>query len=190
MTPSLSATFAGYYPFKYAGIVSRLQFLTYSNTVIGIGGYLRGIRDSQDTLLDTTTALIFNFDVPIKIVQTDWRGWGKAIFKTEMPSWFRFFDFEFQFSPFVDAALSQFDAAEFKAGRARTFDPRDGWYAAGLDALVFPNEFRSIQVRASLGVDAVRVAERFLPSVANKLFNTDWRKASMYEIFIGIGLHY
>jgi hypothetical protein len=143
-----------------------------------IGGRLRGILDSQ-TGIETTLAFVINLDIPVKIVQTDWLGWGKALFKKDMPAWFGIFNFELQIAPFVDAALI------YHTGEKTIFDPRDGWYAAGLEVLVFPTRWRSMVVRGSVGVDIGRY-------FFDDKINMNWRETtkSKTEISIGIGLFY
>jgi hypothetical protein len=99
-----------------------------------------------------------------------------------MPRFFDYFDFELQLSPFVDVAL-----LHIPTPGGRTFHYKDGLYAAGIEALIFPAKWRSIYVRVSLGVDLVRTF-----GFVEKLVDTGWRQdgVSKYELFIGIGLHY
>jgi len=60
-------------------------------------------------------------------------------------------------------------------------NPKDGFYGAGLEVLVFPSKMRSIQVRGCIGLD-----------LSSKLpvFDAPWRTSKDPEIEIGIGLHY
>ena len=91
----------------------------------------------------------------------------------------RYFDFEMHISPFFDFALSD------NLITGKTFAIKDGWYAAGLEVLVYPAKWRSLVVRASAGVDLGRL---IMPA---RFFNKDWRdEVSKYEIEIGVGLHY
>ena len=39
----------------------------------------------------------------------------------------------------------------------RYYHPADGWYAGGMEVIVYPEKMRSIYVRASLGVDLTEV---------------------------------
>jgi hypothetical protein len=101
-----------------------------------------------------------------------------------MPRWFGYVDFELQLSPFIDIAFSHIDVPS--ADVNRTFSYKDGWYAGGLEMLVYPTKMRSLQGRISFGVDLART----LGFLENRL-DTSWRsKVSRWELFIGIGLHY
>ena len=177
---SFSVSGEYYHAFKYAGFASRLYIFKNFGSQSEEGSRIRGVRD---TYIKTDSALLLNIDVPIRVLQTDWVGWGA-------PSWMRWFDFEMQLSPFIDIALGNNDAAH------RNYNPKDGWYAAGLEIIGFPNKMRSIQGRISFGIDTVRFAQKagkrigFIQKVTDKLFTTDWRTGSWYELSIGIGLHY
>jgi hypothetical protein len=148
------------------------------NSTVDIGSKLRGIRDDQTGAKDVTNALILSADMPVKILQTDWQSWGKALFKKDMPAWFHYVDFEFQLSPILDAALT------YNSETGRSFALEDGWYGAGLEALVYPDKFRAITVRAGFYIDAGRF---FLEDY----IDTSWRDSpSRYEVFVGIGVQY
>ena len=62
--------------------------------------------------------------------------------------------------------------------------------------LVYPKKMKSITGRVSLGIDAVKFLDKvgnkisIVDKVTNRVFNTDWRYGSMWELFIGIGLFY
>ena len=57
-------------------------------------------------------------------------------------------------------------------------------YAGGLEVLVFPQKWKGMTVRASLGVDLGRL-------LLKGKINQDWRDSvSKYELTIGLGLHY
>lgn len=140
-----------------------------------IGSRLRGIKDSQGyssnaSLGNSTTvpaAFVVNLDFPVHILSTNF---SKGFMKH--------FNFDLQVSPFVDFALTYNKATE------KLFDYKDGFYAAGLEVLVYPRKWSSFVVRGSIGVD---VGRYFLSG----LLNTDWREeCSKKEISIGIGLHY
>ena len=94
----------------------------------------------------------------------------------------RYFDFEMHISPFFDFALSD------NLITGKTFAIKDGWYAAGLEVLVYPAKWRSLVVRASAGIDAGR---KIIKKAVSKLIDDTWRKqVSALEISIGIGLFY
>ena len=91
----------------------------------------------------------------------------------------RVFDCELQIAPFFDFALLR-----NKATNTHLWF-KDGFYAGGLEFLVFPQKWRSLVVRASAGIDLGRII------VPSSYINKDWRKeVSKYEIEIGVGLHY
>jgi len=67
----------------------------------------------------------------------------------------------------------------------RYYHPVDGWYAGGMEVIVYPAKMRSIYVRASLGFD---LAELKNLSGLNGRAKRDGEPIT--EIFIGIGVHY
>lgn len=142
---------------------------------IAFGSRLRGIKDSQvyDNYGDlgnstTTPALIcFNIDFPWHIFSTNFT-----------KGFMRHFNFDFQISPFIDMALI------YNKATGKYFDPKDGFYSAGLEILVYPKKWSSFTVRGSIGYDIGR-------GLLGNYINTDWRQdVSKTEITVGIGLHY
>jgi hypothetical protein len=181
--PSIWAELELYRAFKYLSFNTRMYLIGIDNGDTGIGDRLRGIKDDQNGI-DTPLAFVANFDFPVKVLQTDWMGWGKTIFKKEMPHFFSYLDFEMQISPFIDIAFSHIVVPD--ANVSRSFNYKDGWYAGGLEILVYPNKMRSLQGRVSFGVDLARTLG-FLES----RLDTTWRSSvSKWELFIGIGLFY
>lgn len=153
----------------------------YSNSA-QFGSMVRGIRDYD---WESSDYILMNVDIPFKLFQTNWAklfGWDKL----------NFIDFEFQVSPFLDIVLGENNNA------GSDYKPKDGWYGAGMEMIVFPSRFRSIQGRVSFGVDAVQFLQKAghkvsqLNGMADKIFNTGWRTgaSSWYELSIGIGLFY
>jgi len=206
--PSIEATVKGYYAWKYIGVNSRLNCFAMMNGTKSIGSDLRGIRDDQyykkskwdngkyakenpgasnKKALNTPSAIVFSLDIPVHIVTTDWVGWCSAIFGndswiTDHFRWARIFDFELQIAPFGDLALTY----NYYTGKA--FSIPDGWYAGGVEVLVFPAKWRSLVVRASAGMDAGR---KIVDKAVDKLFDNSWRtQCSALELYIGIGLQY
>lgn len=178
--PKISGELKGFYSTNYVGFNSRIYGFTYFGmeqlSKDNIGSRLRGVRDSKNynsRQIETSSAIIFNFDIPVKIVQTNWCGFGKAIFNKEMPNWFSIFDFELQISPFIDIALINNTFTD------TMFSPKDGLYGGGIEVIVHPTKWRSISVRGSLGLDLGQI-----------LFESEWRSGPKQEIEIGIGLHY
>ncbi|MDR1786652.1 MAG: hypothetical protein LBR23_09375 [Spirochaetaceae bacterium] len=206
-TPLLWGDVKFFKAFKHIGFASHIYAFAYHKGTQDIGGRLRGIRDDlsgdgEPDTTDTSMGVVLNLDLPFKVVQTHWSDWGKAVFHRDMPRFFNYLDFEFQVSPFIDLGFSRIPASQVPdsdTDRARVFDYRDGWYAAGIEALVFPSSFRSITVRASLGFDLLVLTERIgeelnaegVRRFVRDNFNRDIHRArSLYELFIGIGLHY
>ena len=138
-----------------------------------IGHYIRGVRDSQEykgtqySALNATSALIFNFDLPIHLFSTNFQ-----------KSFLRYFNFDLQLSPFFDMALC------YNKITQSIFSFKDGFYGTGLEVIVYPLKWSGITVRASVGIDAGR---KFFA----KNINMDWRQnVSKTEIQLGFGLHY
>lgn len=180
MVIGFEAEFQGFVSGKYAGLASRVYLFSYMNKNKRIGERIRGIRDDEffnpsSGLNDvyacsTPAALVINLDVPIHIFTTDFE-------KMHLP-FLKKLNFEFQISPFIDIALCQNRAA------GTTFDFKDGYYTAGIEFLVFPLRWKSLQIRASAGFDIGSL-------LFKNALNTKWRPdVSPYEISFGIGLHY
>lgn len=164
-----------------ADFYSYFLFVDFSNPYfkndgVNIGSRMRGILDNQPFMTSefagskstqTPAALVWNFDMPIQIFSTDFEG---KIFK--------YFNFDLQIAPFVDIALT------YNKATKEWFNPKDGFYAAGIEVLVYPRKWSSFTVRGSLGFD---IGRKFLADY----LNMDWRKnSSKKEISIGVGLHY
>lgn len=138
-----------------------------------IGTYLRGIRDEQfynDSNIKactTISALILNIDLPLSIFTTSFS-----------KGFLRHFNFNLQASPFIDIALTHNKITN------KYFSLKDGFYAAGVEILVYPLKWTGFTVRGSAGIDMGR-------TVLKNQLNTDWRSnSSVYEISFGIGLQY
>ena len=168
------------------GISTRQQlFFNINENLSEKGDLLRGIKNN---LFKTSSGIILNFDLPIKIVQTDW----VTFFNNFNLSWnwTKMFDFEFQISPFFDMALCRNEHTNTH------YLIEDGYFSNGLEILVYPNIMKSIVGRISLGFDTVKLLQKFgennkkLDNFTNNLFNTTWRKGENWELYIGIGLFY
>ncbi len=166
---------------KRAGLNSRLLIFAERERFVRYGEFLRGIGDDQyfagaaktpnGYSAKSAAAIILNLDLPIKLMSVRFENWGMKFLRP--------FNMEVQIAPFVDVAL----AANRATGRV--FDPRDGFYCAGVEVLLFPNKWKSVQIRASAGIDAGRL---FL----KKWIDTSWRdqNSSKFEVTLGIGLFY
>lgn len=138
-----------------------------------IGHYLRGIRDNQNyngtniSSLSPTNAIILNLDFPIHILRTNFS-----------KSFLKYCNFDLQLSPFFDMALC------YNKITKTYLDLKDGFYAAGLEFIVYPLKWSGITIRGSVGVD---IGRKFLSSH----LNTVWREpVSSTEFSLGFGLHY
>lgn len=184
--PGISGEFKAYKAFKYFGLCTDIYAFAYLNGKSAIGSRLRGIRDDQyfsdgsghadQKACETPAAFIVNIDIPIRLFRIYWE---RVPLVRKVP-FAKYLDFEFQISPFFDFALLHNRATR------TDFHYRDGFYAGGLEAIIYPLRWKGIQLRASFGIDLGRK----LPGLKGKL-NQDWRKGvSAYELSIGIGLHY
>lgn len=196
--PSVSCDVSCFKNFKYLGLCfdSYVVAALHSNT--NIGSRLRGIIDKQYFAdgsyyaLKVPSAIVFNFDMPIHIVTTDWLGWCKNIFgpydelSTGMKKFcyiphklFSVLNFELQASPFIDVALTRNKNID------SSFKIKDGFYSGGLELLIYPSKWKSYVIRTSVGFDLGRL---FL----DNYLNMDWRDTSVspYEIYFGLGLNY
>jgi hypothetical protein len=176
---SADATVAGFYPFgERLGFSGRLKADFYlDGTDDSAGSPLRGILDSR---VHSDASIYANLDFPfalIRFMPQDWfhsKGW-------------RIISFEQHWSPFLDAALTH------DATTKRWFDPRDGWYAGGLEVITYPAAFRVFYLRISAGWDLAALFENIkADSLSLKTFTADATRDRKkgYELFIGIGSHY
>ncbi|WP_294429727.1 hypothetical protein [uncultured Treponema sp.] len=197
--PRVSFELQAFKAFKYIAFNTRINaFLTKSNRST-VGELIRGIRDKQKYLnanlndfrteraLKTPSAIVMNLDIPVHIIETHWLDWSNLIFGEE--SWFSKtfawtdkFNFELQASPFLDIALTKNEST------GRLFSTKDGWYAGGIEFLCFPEHWKGIVMRASLGIDLGR---KLISKKLPEKIDMSWRSnVKSYEIYAGIGLHY
>lgn len=172
MYTGFTASVAGYYPFiNRIGIYGRMQFFYYlfGNTSTQAGFTLRGILNKR---IDTNTAFTCNLDIPIRIISLDFQTITGV-------AWTRFLNCDIQFAPFLDIALVHDQKTK------RYYHPADGWYAGGMEVIVYPEKLRSIYVRASLGFDLTE-----LKNLSGLKGQARRDGEEITEIFIGIGLHY
>lgn len=185
--------------FSFIGFNMRLNgFVTKSNRG-EIGSLVRGVRDEQKYLnasipplktkkaLKSPAALVLNVDIPIHLITTHWLDWSNSLFGEE--SWFSRtfawtdkFNFELQMSPFIDIALTKNEITD------RLFSLQDGWYTGGVEFLLFPERWKGIVMRASVGIDLGRalISKKYPEKI-----DMSWREnVKKYEIYAGIGLHY
>lgn len=164
---------------KYAGINTRLYGFSYINKNITIGSRLRGIRDeeyynnsgfSDINSTSTPAAIVLNLDIPIHIVTFDFSKSKSKLMKN--------LGLELQIAPFIDFALTHNRVTN------RTFDIKDSYLCGGVEFIVFPEKFKSLQIRASAGFDLTR-------TLLKGVIDDNWRpNVSPYELSLGLGLHY
>ena len=140
------------------------------------GDNLRGIRDEQyfssdipefssEKALSSFTAITLCLDFPFKLFETNFT-----------KKFIKYFNFELQVAPFIDISLG------YNRYTKRYFHPKDGFYTAGMELLVYPLKWSSFTVRGSFGIDMGRLLN---------IVDTSWRKqVSLYEFSFGLGLHY
>lgn len=195
--PAISLSSHYYKAFKYLSFNTSLTVFKYFNSSEKIGDKLRGTRDNQYFLntkryaLNTSAAIVLNIDLPIHLFTTDWYSLGSKLFGaynelsrtaqkiTYIPyKLFGIADFEMQFSPFIDIALTDNFMTK------KVFSLKDGFYNAGFEILIFPLKWKSYVIRTSVGFDIGNLFFR-------EKLNTEWRETlPPYEIFFGLGLHY
>jgi hypothetical protein len=149
---------------KYFGISQRVIYTKWWNDFYDNAGDV--IRGYKDDALNATQRLSLNLDFPVRLIRfvpSEWTGNRK----------YRYFDFEQQWSPFIDLIM---------------LDSTDGTYAfnldstipcAGLEIITFPLTWRSFYIRASAGwnlKELIRIGS--LPSGIHR------------EIYIGLGHYY
>lgn len=127
-----------------------------------IGQYLRGILDenyfgNEKPYGTASSAILLNLDLPHNVFT--------AYFPKEI------LNFNLQFSPFFDMAL----VYDRESGRYFSFE--DGFYCGGFELLIYPLNWSSFTIRASIGVD-----------LRSNIFVEGLKQNK--EIFIGIGLQY
>lgn len=133
---------------------------------------MRGIKDNDNFI--SMNMLVMNFDLPIKLLSTDFEGWdfpfGSKLKKLDM---------EVHFSPFLDVALG------FNPNTNTNFLIADGYYAGGFEIIVLPYHMKSVIGRLSFGIDLART---ILPG---RLVNKHWRENQRkWELTFGLGAFY
>lgn len=181
--PFTSAEIKLFKGWSRAGIGGAFYAFDYlsGNSTANIGARLRGILDNQEFsmpvsadgknyALDTTAAITLNMDFPIHIFTTHFAEHSSS-------KLLQYLDIELQVSPFLDIGLLANKAT------GHTFDLKEGLYAGGIEFLIFPQQWKSYTIRASVGVDASRALLD-----GHFGFDSSWRNPRHnYEIFIGVG---
>ena len=150
--PKFQIEVEAYKGFTHVGMCADMYLFTSLNTKEHIGSRLRGIRDNQyfadstgkssSYACSTRSALVVNLDLPIHLFTTNFTK-NKLMSKL---------NFEAQISPFIDFAFLYNEATK------TSFYFKDGFYAAGLEGIICPAKWRSLQIRGSIGVDIGRIS--------------------------------
>lgn len=176
--PGVEAQAKVFFAWKQAALASRLMIFAQRDSYRQYGEFLRGVPDDQYFSSQTgmgdmracksEAAIIFNIDFPIRLFSTQFK-----------KNWLKNFNFEVQLSPFIDIALTQ------NRSTGKTFSPKDGFYTCGIEMLFFPEKWKSVQLRASIGFDMGRI-------LFKNALDTSWRdeNTSIKEISLGVGLFY
>lgn len=193
----LAGELKAYKGFIYAGFTADVYaFANFNGKTKEFGSRLRGIRDDQTfrdsdaKALKSRAALVMNFDMPLHLFTLDLskaRNWltehlWVPVFHTSndplINKFLRLFDLDVQLAPFIDVALF------YNEMTGAVFHPKDGFYAAGAEFILFPKYWKSVQFRVSVGFDMGNL-------LLKNYLNTDWRSdVSFYELSFGVGLHY
>jgi hypothetical protein len=94
------------------------------------------------------------------------------------------FNFELHLNPFIDAAIYHHPEHQ------TSISTRNFLFSGGLEAIIFPDFFRSMIFRISLGLNLSKMY--FNNNSDNYIFNAGYNHydARKYEIYIGGGFHY
>lgn len=164
---SVTATTTGHLPLsKYFGVSTRLIGALYLDEANDKSAApIRGIIDDS---VSADAALYLNTEFPLRVIRFVPYEWFRSRY-----SWMKIFQFEQQWSPFIDAAIVRLDSDD------DFVNPENPIVSTGLEIVTFPLFFRSLYVRISLGFNfRTALEEKGLPAGDDR------------EIFIGIGHHY
>ena len=168
----VTASIQGHYSFfDRVGVSSRVSWYYNFDDVVSEkqGDNLRGILDKR---INTDTALFYNLDIPVRVLRVNFKDLSGI-------DWTEYISFEMHISPFFDMALTH----DLENNTHFSFE--DGWYAGGLEIIVYPLKMRSIYARASVGFDLAEVLKN-----GELSGRADRDGESIRELFIGIGLAY
>lgn len=153
--------------FGWAGIGARFLAFSSTETTDKAGKELRGILNKR---AETHTAWVLNLEAPLRVVNFTPSRWFDK-------SWMRLFDFEQQWSPFLDISQGYYDDTWFLVTK--------GWYGAGLEVITYPAIMRSFYIRISVGWDLVELLSTRSLSGRSSRDGYEIR-----EIFFGLGHHF
>jgi hypothetical protein len=128
---------------EFFGISSRLKYRIYfDSNDYDVGAALRGIRD-KDFIADNE--LMLNLELPLRFLKFTPSQWFNS-------RYFRPFDVEFHFSPFVDIAfINGKSNRNYRDEKNYSFG--NPLIAVGFEIIAFSLPWRNLNLRASLGWD-------------------------------------
>ena len=166
ITSYIKFTGIGHYNFNnHFSLSGRLMYRHWFDYEFGYeaaADVLRGIWD-DDVKADFMVS--FNFDLTLGLIRFKPSNWLNT-------SKLRVFDFDFHINPFLDAAIYRSSENE-KNFPGTHFTYKNVLMSTGLEIIVYPAFFRSLFLRASLGIN--------MSTLTGLKSN---------EIFIGMELHY
>ena len=127
------------------------------------GDMLRGIRNNE---LEASDMLSLSMDLSARVL----RFWPSEWFDSPRLS---FFNMEFHLTPFLDLSLAR--GSLYQEGI--TFSLNDLITSAGMELIIFSGYFRSLSLRAMLGLDLNKLGSRGFREV----FSNNW-----FDFYIGM----
>jgi hypothetical protein len=142
---------------NFFGISSQLKYRHWFNDYSKeAGDVMRGILD-KDLHAEYMISLNLDFNIrALRIRPSEWRN-----------SNFRLFNFDLHFIPMIDLAVYQYP------GKQTSFDSDNFLISGGFEIVIFPDFFRSLYLRISVGWNFSEISTR-----------------TPMEIFIGTEFHY
>jgi outer membrane protein assembly factor BamA len=182
---TLDGNAAFYWPLSgYIGISTRLKYQQWWQwsylkdewlPASSVGGVIRGVLDDS---IRAYRMLSLNFDVPVRVL----RFWPSEWFDNPK---LRVFNFEMHFAPFSDFAVLEGPYSKLKddVNEGHEFRLDDMIYTGGFEVRVFPDFFRSLKIRGSVGYNLKNKTDGF-PELRWGFF-PQWD-----EIYIGMDFFY
>ena len=162
----INVTGIGHFVFDdFFGISARLVYRHWFFTETGSGGagdVMRGILDKDVTAEFMISA---NFDLPIRAIRFK----PSVFFNNEK---YRIFNFDLHIIPILDLAIYRNPENE-TLYKGTDFTYKNILVSSGLEVIIFPDFFRSLFLRISLGFNL-----------------SSFISNSKYELFIGTDFHY
>ena len=172
---------------EYFGVSSRLRYRHFWHMSDHLNDHIpyyhgadiiRGVLNDE---IRINYMLSLNLDLPFRIL----RFWPSDWFNNQK---LQIFNFEMHLSPFTDMALVHGPYSKLKSKRdpmseETSFNLKDMLNTAGLEVIIFPDFFRSLKFRASIGYNIKKLKDEGVSLRWG--FFPDWD-----EIFIGLDHSY